>query len=128
MVQPNGVNGFDEVAPLTDQWSLVAASMADAIADAVLANTPVRTRSGEQPFSALVEGLLMTDTLCHTWDLARAVGASDELDADAVAKAHDILIGMGDAIRVAGGFAAPIASGAGADAQTTFLNFAGHDT
>jgi len=50
---------------------------------------------------------------------------ADVLDADAVAIAHERLGAVSDAIRVPGGFAAPIEPAANADAQTRFLNFVG---
>ncbi len=125
MLNPDGIGGFDEDAPLPEQWSVAAAAIAEALDDPLLSHVPVRTRSGDRPFYALVEGLLLTDTLCHTWDLARAINANDELDPEAVAIAYAMLAELGDGIRVAGGFKEPIDPAVGADAQTVFLNFAG---
>jgi hypothetical protein len=67
----------------------------------------------------------MIDTLCHTWDLARAVNASESLDEAAVAIAYEKLKEMGDAIRVPGGFKDAITPLPSADFQTQFLNFTG---
>jgi hypothetical protein len=67
----------------------------------------------------------MIDTLCHTWDLARAIDANELLDEAAVAIAYDKLTEMGSAIRVPGGFKDPVAPHPHADAQTRFLNFTG---
>lgn len=78
-----------------------------AVASPELANTPVRARSMEQSFAIVVSGLLTIDTLCHTWDLARAVGADETLDDAAVARAHGALRALGDLIRVPGGFERP---------------------
>lgn len=82
-------------------------------------------RNGDQPFSQLVGGLLMFDTSCHTWDLAHAIGDDEALDVEAVAIAHERLGAVSDAIRVPGGFAAPIESALDANDQTRFLNFVG---
>ena len=125
LVNPEGLAAIDEEAPLIDQWSVVAPTMRHALSSPALAGTLVPGRNGDQPFSQLVAGLLMFDTLCHTWDLAHATGDDEALDVEAVAIAHERLGAMSDAIRVPGGFAAPIESALDANAQTRFLNFVG---
>ncbi len=111
--------------PLGASWDRVHAMMLAALEDPALAATPVRTRAGEQPFATLVGGLVMFDTLCHSWDLARAVGADETLFAPAVERAHARLAEMDDVLRVPGGFAPAVASAPDADAQSRFLNFVG---
>jgi hypothetical protein len=80
---------------------------------------------GEQTFESVVSRLLCSDTLFHTWDLARATGQDDNLDADAVAKSLEFLTPMDEAIRRPGGFAAKIDPDPDADTQTRWLNFDG---
>ncbi len=125
MADPEGIRDLDTDAHFSDQWRVVSTALKGALDDPALANTPVTTRGGEQPFTALIESLLMIDTLCHTWDLARAVHANEMLDASAVELAHTKLTAMGGAIRIPGGFKDAIAPGPGANEQTKFLNFAG---
>jgi len=125
LVSPEGLADFDDDAPLANQWSVVSTTMRDALASSTLANTLVPARNGEQPFFQLVGGLVMFDTLCHTWDLAHAIGDDETLDAAAVANAHERLGAVSDALRVPGGFAAPIEPAPDADAQTRFINFVG---
>jgi hypothetical protein len=100
-------------------------TMQRALNDPVMGKTRVSTRAGEQPFSGLVESLVMIDTLCHTWDLARAINASEVLDETAVTIAYAKLADMGNTIRVPGGFKDAIVPMPFADAQTQFLNFTG---
>ncbi len=69
--------------------------------------------------------MVCTDLLVHTWDLARATGQDERLDADAVSSAGGFLASIDDAIRVPGGFAPKITPSPQADDQTRFLNFAG---
>lgn len=111
--------------PAAAAWDRAHQRMLDALEDPLLAATPVRTRAGEQAFSELVGGLVMFDTLCHSWDLARAVGADETLFLPAVERAHARLAEIDDAIRVPGGFGPAVAPAPGADAQTRFLNFVG---
>lgn len=125
IVDPKGIGDIDEGATLLEQWSLATTTMQRALNDPVVGNTPVSTRAGEQPFSGLVESLVMIDTLCHTWDLARAINASEVLDETAVTIAYAKLADMGNAIRLPGGFKDAIAPLPSADAQTQFLNFTG---
>ena len=80
---------------------------------------------GEQSFESVVSRLLCSDTLFHTWDLARATGQDEELDQDAVAKSLEFLTPMDEAIRRPGGFAPKIDPAAGVDLQTRWLNFGG---
>src|ERR1019366_9077352 len=96
IVHPNGIDELDNDATLLEQWKVVTTTLRQALDDPGLANTPVQTRAGEQPFSALVEGLVMIDTLCDTWDLARAINANESLDESAVPIAYDKLTEMGN--------------------------------
>jgi uncharacterized protein (TIGR03086 family) len=89
------------------------------------ANTTVGGMFGEQPFESLVARLLCSDTLIHTWDLARATGQDERLDPGAVARSEAFLAPIDEAIRRPGGFAPKIEPPADADEQTRFLNFCG---
>jgi uncharacterized protein (TIGR03086 family) len=80
---------------------------------------------GEQSFESLVSRLLCADTLIHTWDLARATGQNEDLDPVAVQQAMEFLTPIDDAIRRPGGFGPKIEPPAGADPQTSLLNFVG---
>ena len=61
----------------------------------------------------------------HTWDLARATGQDEQLDAEGVSKALDFLRGIEESIRVPNGFGPKIAASRDADEQTKLLNFCG---
>lgn len=108
-----------------DAWREIHDHLLAALNDPSLAATLVQSRGGEQPFSDLIGGLLTFDTLAHTWDLARAIGAPDELNADAVAHASRELEPLGDALRVPGGFGPAVDAAPDANAQTQLLNFLG---
>ncbi len=124
-VDDNGVVGLRDGTPVGEQWAIVANAVRRALSDPDLAKAPVQSRGGEQPFASLVEGLLMFDTLCHTWDLARAIGADETVDGEAVAIAHSKLGAVSDAIRVPGGFAHALTPAPDANPQTRFLTFTG---
>ncbi len=106
-------------------WHAVHAQMQSALDDPDRAGKTVSGMFGEQTFESLVSRLLCTDTLVHTWDLARATGQDDRLDEAAVGAAHAVLAPLDDAVRRPGGFGPKIEPAQGADAQTAFLNFCG---
>jgi len=112
-------------ADLTPQWLAARRAITDAISDEAKASATVGGMFGEQPFESLVGRLLCSDTLVHTWDLARATGQDETLDKEAIAKSAEFLTPIDEAIRRPGGFAPKIDPPADADEQTRFLNFCG---
>ena len=106
-------------------WNEASEEIHRAISDPATAAIMVSGRVGDQRFDSLVDGLLSIDTLCHTWDLARATGQDESLDPDAVASAHEKLLPMDANIRVPGGFKQALESPPDADAQAKFLSFTG---
>ena len=127
------VSTLDEVEPReTDERADLVAAFADArsMVEAAL-DDPARSQRtiggmfGEQTFESLVGRLLSSDTLIHTWDLARATNQDDRLDAHAVAKTSDFLGSIDEAIRRPGGFAPKIPPPENSDAQTRLLSFCG---
>lgn len=84
----------------------------------------------EGPFGPMALGdilgrLVANDVLVHTWDLARATGGNEKLNADAVAGAYSGLKPLDAMIRQPGVFQAKVDAPAGADLQTEFLSFLG---
>jgi uncharacterized protein (TIGR03086 family) len=115
----------DPDADLLGQWLEARAAVTDALDDEARASKLMNSDFGEQSFASLVGRLVCADTLTHTWDLARATGQDESLDAEAVARAHEVLTPIDEPMRGPGGFAPKITPPPGADAQTEFLNFCG---
>ena len=115
----------DTDGDLVAQWSAARASITGALDDPDLASKTISGMFGEQPFESLVGRLLCSDTLFHTWDLARATGQDEQLDEEAVRKAMEFLEPIDEAIRRPGGFAPKISAPDDASAQTRFLTFGG---
>lgn len=110
---------------LPAQWLAATDAVLAVLSDETRASKIVSGRMGEQPFESLVGRLLCTDTLVHTWDLARATGQDERLDPDAVSKAAEAMMSLDEGIRGPGGFAAKILPEPNVDEQTRFLNFCG---
>jgi len=88
-------------------------------------NTVVPGPFGPMPAEQVIGRLVSADVLVHTWDLARAVGGDERLDADAVAQTYSGLKPMDAMIRQPGVFGPKIDAPSDADAQTEFLTFLG---
>jgi uncharacterized protein (TIGR03086 family) len=115
-------------ASLAVQWRDTSAAIAAVLDDEDRAATVMGGMFGEQSFASVVGRLLCSDTLIHTWDLARATGQDESLDPQAVAFTTGVLESAGDAIRRPGGFGPRVTPSANADAQNVLLAFCGRTT
>jgi uncharacterized protein (TIGR03086 family) len=92
------------------------------------AATPFRhPMVGEMPLPDAVSQFYTTDVFLHTWDLARATGQDERLDAQTCA---DLLAGMTpieELLRSSGQYGPRVAVPDDADAQTRLLGFIGRD-
>jgi uncharacterized protein (TIGR03086 family) len=70
---------------------------------------------------------LTRDVLVHTWDLARAVGADDRLDAECCAQFYAALPSDPEALSVSGMFDAPVAVSDRSDVQSKLLAWLGRN-
>jgi len=114
---------FDASDP-AGSWAPVRDALLSTVRTADL-STSVPGPFGPQPAEQLVGRLMCNDVLVHPWDLARAVGGDETLDADAVAGAYSGLKPMDAMIRIPGVFGAKIEPAEGDDLQTEFLKFLG---
>jgi uncharacterized protein (TIGR03086 family) len=110
---------------LMAQWSEARAALLDAVRDPVCAAIEVEAFAGPTRFGKLVGDLACSDTVVHTWDLARATGQPETLDPGAVEHCAGVIAGFGEAMRRPGGFGPPLDCPADADPQSKFLHFAG---
>ncbi len=114
-----------ENCDLVEAWQEVSTAMKAALADAAALERKPGGPFGESTLGMLAGGLLLTDTLVHSWDFARATSQDDRLDAEAVPHCFEWLQGLGDRIRRPGGFDAAIEPPVGADPLTAFTCFTG---
>jgi uncharacterized protein (TIGR03086 family) len=119
------VTPADPDCDLLAGWSEASAALLDAVRDPVRADTEVQAFSGPLRFGELVGGLACSDTVVHTWDLARATGQLETLDAGAIEHCAGVIAGFGEAMRRPGGFGPPLDCPADVDAQSKFLHFVG---
>ena len=82
-------------------------------------------RAGRHSLQDAIAMFIMGDVLIHTWDIARATGADETLDADEV---HRMLVGIepyDEMLRSSGQYGPRVAVADDADEQTRLLAFVG---
>ncbi len=114
--------GEDPVAA----WDVAAKTAADAFAvDGALDRT-VHLSYGDRP--AREYCLEMTfDLIVHAWDLARAIGADEQLDPELVELAYAQVEPQVDTLAASGLFAEPVPVPDDADQQTRLIAITGRD-
>ena len=108
-------------------WQVHADAVQDLL-DGPAAETPFsHPMVGEMPLPRAVDQFYVSDVFMHTWDLARATGQDETLDADTCA---GMLAGMEpieEMLRSSGQYGPRVEVPADADVQTRFLGFIGRD-
>lgn len=109
-------------------WPAVRAAIDTALADpSALEGTTEMPGMGTVP-KGMIMGIAATDILVHAWDLARAIGADEQLPAEAVSAAYGGLQQFPpEMMRQEGFFGPAIEGSADADEQTQMLRFAGRE-
>ena len=82
-------------------------------------------QAGTHRFDEAVATFFLGDVVVHTWDLARATGLDETLDADVV---HEMLVGMeplDDMLRASGQYGPKVEVDDSADEQTRLIAFTG---
>jgi uncharacterized protein (TIGR03086 family) len=108
-------------------WAATRSDVETALADPDQAGRVVETPFGAMPFETFVGRVLSVDLLIHTWDLSRATGLDERINADAVGHAYEGLKPMDAMMRGPGMFKDKVTPPPGADLQTEFLCFLGRD-
>jgi uncharacterized protein (TIGR03086 family) len=114
----------DDQADLAAAWGEIGAGLVEAVDDPACAKVQLPTPVGPMPFVEVVDAL-PEDVLIHTWDLARATGGDEQLDAEAVVHVFEKFRPLDEALRQPWAFGPRITPPPGADVQTEFLCFVG---
>lgn len=114
----------DPVGAWRHQATALQAALEDpATAERVLANPHI----GEVPLPDAIDRFYTSDVLMHTWDLARASGQADALDADECAALLAGMEPMEEVLRGSGQYGAAVPVDPDADVQTRLIAFIGRD-
>jgi uncharacterized protein (TIGR03086 family) len=82
-------------------------------------------RAGDHSIEAAIAIFFLGDVLIHTWDLARATGGDETLDADEVHRMVDGMEPHDEMLRASGQYGQRVAVPADADEQTRLIAFMG---
>ncbi len=111
-----------------DAWTSLVDQLQAVLDDPVTASREVAFGpAGTHTVAGGISMTMLGDIVIHTWDLARAAGLDDTLDADMV---HGMLVGMqpkDEMLRSSGHFGPKVSVAADADEQTQLLAFTGRD-
>lgn len=107
-------------------WDAAAARSIGAVAEAGALDRTVHVSFGDISGREYVSQLVC-DHAIHGWDLARAIGADEEIDADLVDFAYDFLLPQVDGWRAAGVFGPQVEVPADAGRQAELLALSGRD-
>ena len=114
----------DPVAAWTVHSDAVQALLDDpTTATKVLSNPHI----GEVPLDQAVDRFYTGDVFLHTWDLARATGQDETLDAERCAVMLEGMQPMDEVLRASGQYGPKVEVPADADVQTRLLGFIGRD-
>lgn len=106
-------------------WEEASRAMDGITADPESLAKEIDGPTGKMPAGEIIGRFVTMDLLVHTWDLARAVGADEHLDENAVRDAYESLKPMDAMIRQPKVFGPKLEPPPGADLQTEFLYFLG---
>jgi uncharacterized protein (TIGR03086 family) len=109
---------------LVEVWNAVRVAADESLGATGAMDQVVGLPFGEMPARAGL-GFPIGDLLVHTWDLARAIGADDRLDAEACAATYANLQPIDGSIRAPGFFGPKLEPAPNADAQDRLLAFVG---
>ena len=87
--------------------------------------TFVHDRAGTHPLEQAIAMFVMSDVLMHTWDLARAAGLDDTLDAGEVAAAYEGMLPLDDMLRQSGQYGPRVDVPDDAPLQAQLMAFVG---
>lgn len=118
---PTGTTGPD----LALEWRALAEAVLAAADDPEIAGRTGDSPAGSLAFKQLVASVLTHDVLVHTWDLARATGQPEQLDADLVRSAYEKMQPFDEMMRRPGMFGPKVEVPDDADDQARFLAFVG---
>ena len=109
----------------TQAWEKASRAIGEITADDEALAKEIDGPTGKMPAGQIIGQFVAMDTLVHTWDLARAVGADERLDEDSVRVAYEGLKPVDAMIRHPDIFGPKLEPPPGADLQTEFLYFLG---
>jgi uncharacterized protein (TIGR03086 family) len=106
-------------------WHALDRTIQGALDDPEVAGRVRDTRMGQQSFEDQIDMICTPDVLAHTWDLARATGQDETLDADEVHRFVSAMEPMDELLRTSAHYGPRVPVPDDADEQTRMIAFLG---
>jgi len=106
-------------------WAAARDAVQAGLEDPEMASLEFDGFAGPQTFEQAINRFVCADVLVHTWDLARAAGLDERLDAGAVHEIFEAMKPMEEMMRSSGEFGERVDVPDDADEQTRLLAFLG---
>jgi uncharacterized protein (TIGR03086 family) len=106
-------------------WVGISDALQAALDDPEVAAREFDMRAGRVTVEDAVGTFCTGDVLIHTWDLARATGLDETLDADEVHGMYEGILPMDEVLRQSGHYGPRVEVPADADEQTKLIAFTG---
>lgn len=107
-------------------WANLHDTITEVLADPDVHERPFsHPQAGDHALDDAIEMFILGDVLVHTWDLARASGRDETLDADEVAAMLAGMEPMDEMLRSSGHYGPRVEVPADADTQTRLIAFTG---
>jgi uncharacterized protein (TIGR03086 family) len=120
---------FPKGPPVDDDparaWTVVDGAIQAALDNPEVARREVDMPMGRMTIEQAVAMICVGDVLVHTWDLCRATGLDETLDADEVHRMLDGIEAMDEPMRQSGHFGARVDVPGDADEQSRLIAFTG---
>ncbi len=114
-----------DVVDVPAEWAAIRERVESALADPAQARTEIQGPFGPMAYEDLVGQLQCMDILIHTWDVARATGGDENVDAEVAAASLAFLKPMDANLRAPGLFDPAVTPPPGADVVTQLMAFCG---
>jgi len=106
-------------------WTSARESVLDIVAQDGVLDTEVDSPMGKIPLGRFLAVFMEVDTLIHTWDIARAVGADEALDEELCRRCYERFLPADEAMRASGAFGPKLDSAEDDPTQVKMLRFFG---
>ncbi len=106
-------------------WEVLSAGIQAALDDPEIAAREFEMRMGRYTIEDAVATFCIGDVLVHTWDLARATGLDETIDAGEVHRMVEAMEPIDDLLRQSGQYGPRVDVPDGADEQTKLIAFTG---
>ena len=110
---------------LPRDWVTARDAVLHAVAQDGVLDTEVDSPAGKMPLGRFLAVYMELDTLIHTWDIARAVGADESLDEELCRRSYERFLPVDEAIRNTGAFGAKLDYADDDPIQVKMLRFFG---